>query len=66
MTDTVTQADLGVFKAETRNYQHGLAAAVMELQDGLAEMQTGLTEMQTGLTKMRGAADKMADVLTDD
>ena len=58
MTQTVTQAEFGAFKAETRSFQSGLATAVMELQDGLAEMQTGLTAAQK-------AVAKMADLLDD-
>ena len=57
--EVVTQAEFGAFKGETREYQQGLASAVVDLQDGLADM-------QTGLTKTRKAVNKMADLLNGD
>ncbi len=73
MTDTVTQAEFGVFKAETRSFQSGLASAVVDLQDafatmqsGLEKAQTGLATMQNGLTAAQEAVAKMAEHLTDE
>ena len=73
MTDTVTRAEFGVFKAETRNFQSGLASAVVDPQDafatmqnGLAEAQTGLAKMQDGLTAAQEAVAQMAEHLNGD